>query len=108
MPDTILLVEDNPTEADRIATELADAHTSEHAPRVQLVRVTSIAAARTHLRRYPVHVIPLDLALADNHGPKALHRLRVTSPNVPVVLVSDVAELPLAREALRSGRSRRR
>jgi len=62
----------------------------------------SLKAAREHLARNPVDIVLVDLALPDGAGTVLLEELKDT-PGTDVIIISGVATLDSAIEALRQG-----
>lgn len=99
----VLLVEDNPADAELIALRLGPSPQERTQTVVRLVHADSAAAACTTLRNTAVDVIILDLSLPDASRLEALHRVRMEAPGVPVIVLTGRADEAMALEALRAG-----
>ena len=97
----ILLVEDNPGDADLVAEYLADADVPGVA--TSLRHVDRVAAAIASLRGRQPDVILLDLLLPDADGLDAVHAVRSAAPGVPIVVLTGMARHALAIDAVRRG-----
>lgn len=97
-PSTLLLVEDNPGDADLVADLLADA-----IPPLDVIHVQRIHDALDRLRERPFDAILLDLSLPDATGLNGLRRIRAAAPNIPVVMLTGSADHALGASAVRDG-----
>lgn len=93
---TILLVEDNPGDADFIYELLID-------QRAALVHASSIAQAVDVLRDTTVDAILLDLGLPDCRGVDCVHAVRGASSKAPIVVLTGIDEERLALQCLEAG-----
>ena len=98
----VLLVEDNPADAELIALRLESAGAAGEPP-VRLLHAGSAAEACAALREAPVDVVILDLSLPDARWPAAFHRVRAEAPGVPVIVLTGTDDEALALRALRAG-----
>ena len=98
-PIKVLLVEDNPGDADLIRLALAEVATASF----QLRHVERLGAARQHLGEERFDVVLLDLALPDSHGLDTLVGVQSQAPTVPIVVLSDLADETLAMRAVQAG-----
>ncbi|HEV7590763.1 MAG TPA: ATP-binding protein [Longimicrobium sp.] len=98
----VLLVEDNPADAELLAVRLGSAEAEGEAP-VRLLHAASAAEATGVLRSTPVDVVILDLSLPDARWPGAFHRVRARAPGVPVIVLTGTDDEALALRALRAG-----
>jgi signal transduction histidine kinase len=98
----VLLVEDNPADAELLAMRLESAGAAGEAP-VRLLHAASAAEATDVLRGRPVDVVILDLSLPDARWPGAFHRVRAEAPGVPVIVLTGTDDEALALRALRAG-----
>jgi signal transduction histidine kinase len=98
-PSVVLLVEDNPADAELLSVRLEG---SAGTP-LRLVQVGSVAEARSALRHSIVDVVILDLSLPDAQGLVALYQILPAAPGVPVIVLTGSADQSLALEALRAG-----
>ena len=97
-PSALLLVEDNPGDADLVADLLADA-----IPPLDVIHVQRIHDALDRLRERPFDAILLDLSLPDATGLNGLRRIRAAAPNIPVVMLTGSADHALGASAVRDG-----
>jgi two-component system, cell cycle sensor histidine kinase and response regulator CckA len=83
----VLLVEDNPADADliRFALEEAELLAPPGAPRFELVQVDRLSLGEERLRTDDVGVVLLDLSLPDSQGLQTFVRVGERSPETPVV-----------------------
>ena len=94
----ILLVEDNPGDADLVREALTTASS-----RVQIEHVDSLAEAGSRLAAGNVDVVLLDLSLPDATGLQAVERLHGSAPEVPIVVLTGVQDEVLGARALQAG-----
>jgi signal transduction histidine kinase len=99
----VLIVEDNPADAELMSLRLGCAAPMRGVTPPQLLLCGTAEAACRLLRHRNVDVVILDLTLPDAHGLQALHRVRDAAPNVPVVVVTGRVDPRLGLEALRAG-----
>ncbi len=95
----VLLVEDNPGDADLIAlhlTEVPGYH-------FDLARVSSLQQARAALEATPFDAVLLDLHLPDSSGIATLRRLRTVRENVAYIVISSIAPIAMRGQMLREG-----
>jgi signal transduction histidine kinase len=102
-PILVLLVEDNPADAELLGLRLQGSSDSAASAPVRLLYADSVAAARRTLKAGAVDVIVLDLSLPDARGLEGLHQIRVVAPGIPVVVLSGMADEAVALDALRAG-----
>jgi PAS domain S-box-containing protein len=95
-PRRILLVEDNPGDADLVRAALEEA-----APRLQLEHVERVQAALARLAAGGIDAVLLDLSLPDALGLQSVERIHGAHPTVPLVVLTSSSRF--AREALRAG-----
>ncbi|HEU0079833.1 MAG TPA: hybrid sensor histidine kinase/response regulator [Longimicrobiaceae bacterium] len=98
----VLLVEDNPADAELIALRLESAGSAGEPP-VRLLHAGSTAEACAALRETPVDMVILDLSLPDASWPGAFHRVRAEAPEVPVIVLTGTDDEAVALRALRAG-----
>jgi two-component system NtrC family sensor kinase len=98
-PIKVLLVEDNPGDADLIRLALAEVAPAPF----QLTHVERLGAARQRLREERFDVVLLDLALPDSLGLDTLVGVQSQAPTVPIVVLSDLADETLAMWAVQAG-----
>ena len=92
----VIVVEDD--EGDAVLVERALA-ASEFVP----IRATSRQMALTHLAQSPFEVALLDLSLPDSFGLEGLDVIRAEFPDLPIVVVTGLADKDTALEALQRG-----
>ncbi len=80
----LLLVEDNPADAELTSELLAEVP----GYRYRLMVASRLAEALEVLQSEPVHAVVLDLNLPDSTGMETLNRVRAVDPDVPVVVLS--------------------
>ena len=95
---TILLIEDNPGDADLIRLRLVEAHSD---VTVSCVDRLSKGLASIHLES-PTMVL-LDLNLPDSHGAETYRTVLREAPGVPVVVLSGLDDEELAVNAVHQG-----
>lgn len=95
----VLLVEDNPGDARLTKEMLAEAGTR----RFNHTHVERLGEALVQLHERPFDVILLDLSLPDAWGLDSISQVRAASPNIPLVVLSSLADESLAIQALRHG-----
>jgi PAS domain S-box-containing protein len=95
----ILLVEDNPADADFLQELLEDSVGIEW----QLTWVEFLSSAFIELNKITFDIVLLDLSLPDSHGLETLTRLQETAPNTPMVVMTGLADEAIALEAVRLG-----
>ena len=97
--NTILLVEDNPGDAELARQMLAEL--GAHA--VTVVHVSRLSASLEYLGRHHVDAVLLDLSLPDSFGLDTLKRMRAAAPDVPIVVVSGYSDTSLEIEPVQEG-----
>ncbi|OFX24185.1 MAG: hypothetical protein A2V77_07655 [Anaeromyxobacter sp. RBG_16_69_14] len=95
-PWQVLLVEDNPGDADLVRAALEEA-----AGTSQVHHVERLSQALSWLQSGHVDAVLLDLSLPDSAGVEGVERLRVACPDLPVVVLTGLRQS--ASEALRAG-----
>jgi signal transduction histidine kinase/DNA-binding NarL/FixJ family response regulator len=99
----VLLVEDNPSDAQLMALRLECATNAEGSRPIYLRQAGSVAEACESLATSSVDAVILDLTLPDARGLEALHRVRESSPRTPVIVLTAIADETVALASLRSG-----
>jgi signal transduction histidine kinase len=94
----VLLIEDNPGDADLVRLRLMEGHSP-----VSVNCVNRLAEGLTSLERETPSVILLDLNLPDSRGAETFRRVRDHSPNVPIVVLSGQDDQALAEKAVHLG-----
>ncbi|HXM37543.1 MAG TPA: PAS domain S-box protein [Gemmatimonadales bacterium] len=97
-PIKVLLVEDNPGDAQRIFQMLREV-----SDEFDLQRVDHLEAALDQLGRAAVDVVLLDLGLPDSQGLETVVRTRQRAVDKPIVVISGMDDENVAREAVRRG-----
>ncbi len=97
---SILLVEDNPADAELVRERLKDA--SGMSP-FHITRVSTLKEALTILHTTPFDVILLDLNLPETNGLETLKRIRSANSAIPLVVLTVNEDEPLALEAIKLG-----
>ena len=91
-----LLIEDNPGDARLIREMLRGSD-------VELVHVDGLAAGLDRLAREPAEVVLLDLSLPDSHGFATFEQAHAEAPDVPIVVLSGLADEDTAVRAVQAG-----
>jgi signal transduction histidine kinase len=94
----VLLIEDNPGDADLVRLRLV-----EGASPVNVSCVNRLSDGLASLTRETPSVVLLDLNLPDSHGAETFRRVMDHAPNVPVVVLSGQDDEVLAMKALHQG-----
>src|ERR1035441_4493934 len=82
-PANILLIEDNPGDADLVRLRLVESKSEVH-----VNCVPRLSDALECLDAETPSLVLLDLNLPDSHGAETFRRILVKAPNVPVVILS--------------------
>jgi signal transduction histidine kinase len=98
-PLKILLVEDNPADADLIGEILDEADEIQWS----LVHVEKLKEALTCLRENHFDVVLLDLSLPDKQGLGTVAQTYQAAPDLPIVVLTGLNDKVIALEALREG-----
>jgi diguanylate cyclase (GGDEF)-like protein len=93
----VLLVEDNPGDRRLVKEMLRDRDET------VLTTVERLAEAEAEAARGLADLVLLDLSLPDADGLEGLRRLRAVAPEVPVVVLSGLADEQVALEAVQAG-----
>ena len=99
LPTTILLVEDDSTDAGLIQAALAN--TADCSFHVEWV--TRISEAIERLGRAGIDVVLLDLTLPDGQGVEAFDRVYQAAPEVLILVLSGASNEDVARQAMQRG-----
>ncbi|HEY8671909.1 MAG TPA: response regulator, partial [Terriglobales bacterium] len=97
-PTQVLLIEDNPGDADVIRLRLVEAG----AP-VNVSCVNRLADALEFLSAKQPSVVLLDLNLPDSRGSETFRKVMEKAPGVPVVILSGLEDEKLASKAIHQG-----
>ncbi|GIV95352.1 MAG: hypothetical protein KatS3mg057_0009 [Herpetosiphonaceae bacterium] len=95
----LLLVEDNPGDAHLIELTLAETKTQPF----DLIRVATLAEGLARLAQQSTHLVLLDLSLPDSTGLETLRRLHDYVPAIPIVVLTNLDDELVARQALHEG-----
>ena len=94
----VLLIEDNPGDADLVRLRLV-----EGAPSVRVDCVQRLSDALQSLTEQTPSLVLLDLNLPDSHGAETFRRVLEKAPDVPVVVLSGQDDEALAVKAVHHG-----
>ena len=94
----ILLIEDNPGDADLIEEMLSRADV-----RFELKCVNRLAAGIEQVKAGGLDVILLDLGLPDSRGLDTLMRLKESKPKAPVIVLTGLTDETVGTEAVKAG-----
>lgn len=94
----VLLIEDNPGDADLVRLRLVESN-----PRVEVNCVNRLADGIKSLSENPPALVLLDLNLPDSRGAETFRRVLENAPDVPVVILSGQNDQALAIKALHQG-----
>jgi signal transduction histidine kinase/DNA-binding NarL/FixJ family response regulator len=99
-PTRVLLVEDNPGDADLVEISLGEADGGPF----ETEHVTTLSEALARVARSPgPDVVLLDLSLPDALGLEGLRRLKEAAPDVPVVVLTGSANREIGGAAIHAG-----
>lgn len=99
----ILIVEDDREYAQLIGVLLAERESGDPFPDVDIAYADRLSAARARLAHRDVGLILLDLTLPDSQGLATLTDLAAEYPEVPIVVVTSLADQATAVRALQCG-----
>jgi signal transduction histidine kinase len=94
----VLLIEDNPGDADLVRLRLVEAKNP-----VEVNCVTRLSDGLASLAKQQPSVVLLDLNLPDCHGAETFRRVLEKAPNIPIVILSGQDDEVLAGKALHQG-----
>jgi signal transduction histidine kinase len=97
-PTHVLLIEDNPGDADLVRLRLVESKSG-----VDVSCVNRLSDGLDSLQARPPSVILLDLNLPDSQGAETFRKVLEKAPNVPVVILSGQDDEELAMKALHQG-----
>jgi len=97
-PTHVLLIEDNPGDADLMRLRLIEGKTP-----VQVKCVNRLSDGLASLRQNLPSVILLDLNLPDSRGSETFRKVLKVAPDTPVVILSGLEDEGLARKAMNQG-----
>ncbi len=95
----ILLFEDNPGDARLIREYLMENQET----KFSVIRVENLKAGIEELNRALPDVILLDLGLPDSQGLGTLEKILAISPNIPVIVLTGLADSEIAFKAVQAG-----
>jgi len=94
----VLLIEDNPGDADLVRLRLTESN-----PAVDVSCVNRLADGIVSLKEKPPSLVLLDLNLPDSQGAETFRKLLEKAPDVPVVILSGQDDQAMAIKALHQG-----
>jgi sigma-B regulation protein RsbU (phosphoserine phosphatase) len=94
----VLLIEDNPGDADLVRLRLVEGKSL-----VEVTCVDRLADGIASLGLHPPSLVLLDLNLPDSHGAETFRTVMAHSPDVPVVILSGQDDEALALKAVHQG-----
>src|SRR3984957_15542954 len=94
----VLLIEDNPGDADLVRLRLVEGKSP-----VEVSCVDRLSDGMASLSEHPPSVVLLDLNLPDSHGAETFRTVMAHSPDVPVVILSGQDDEALALKAVHQG-----
>jgi signal transduction histidine kinase len=94
----VLLIEDNPGDADLVRLRLIEGDSA-----VNVSSVNRLADGLASMAKEPPSVVLLDLNLPDSHGADTFRKVLEQAPGVPVVILSGQDDEVLAMKALHQG-----
>lgn len=95
----VLLIEDNPGDADLVADALAQSPAAD----IHLKHFDRLSEGLRWLHTDSVDIVLLDLSLPDAHGLDTVSRTHAALPEVPIVVLTSLDDEALAVKALREG-----
>ena len=95
---TVLLIEDNPGDADLVRLRLVESESD-----VEVRCVDRLSAGLDHLGDEQPSLVLLDLNLPDSHGAETFRKILNKAPGVPVVVLSGQDDEELAVKAVHQG-----
>ncbi|HEY1801881.1 MAG TPA: ATP-binding protein [Terriglobales bacterium] len=95
---TVLLIEDNPGDADLVRLRLVESESD-----VEVRCVDRLSAGLQHLGDESPTLVLLDLNLPDSHGAETFRKILSKAPGVPVVVLSGQDDEELALKAVHQG-----
>jgi sigma-B regulation protein RsbU (phosphoserine phosphatase) len=94
----VLLIEDNPGDADLVRLRLVESDST-----VDVSCVNRLADGLASMAKQPPSVVLLDLNLPDSHGADTFRKVLEKAPGVPIVILSGQDDEGLAMKALHQG-----
>lgn len=103
-PIKTLLIEDNPADVRLIRRLLIKAAPSlSEPPAFELLHANSLQSGLAYLKTIRFNAILLDLMLPDSEKLETFTRVHQAAPDVPIVILSDLADESLAMQAMQQG-----
>jgi sigma-B regulation protein RsbU (phosphoserine phosphatase) len=97
-PKQVLLIEDNPGDADLVRLRLTESRNQ-----VDVSCVSRLSDGLASIESMPPAVVLLDLNLPDSHGSETFRKILAKAPGVPVVILSGQEDETLAVKAIHHG-----
>ena len=97
-PKQVLLIEDNPGDADLVRLRLTEGKNH-----VDVSCVNRLSDGLASIENMPPSVVLLDLNLPDSHGSETFRKILDKAPGVPVVILSGQDDEVLAMKAIHQG-----
>ncbi len=94
----VLLIEDNPGDADLVRLRLVEASSD-----LEVACVNRLASGLQSLSERTPAVVLLDLNLPDSHGAETYRKVLKSAPTVPIVVLSGLEDEMLATKAVHQG-----
>src|ERR1700686_4964612 len=94
----VLLIEDNPGDADLVRLRLIEGDSA-----VNVSSVNRLGDGLASMAKQPPSVVLLDLNLPDSHGSDTFRKVLEKAPGVPIVILSGQDDEALAMKALHQG-----
>ncbi|HEY6764374.1 MAG TPA: hybrid sensor histidine kinase/response regulator [Candidatus Sulfotelmatobacter sp.] len=94
----VLLIEDNPGDADLVRLRLIEANNTVHVD-----CVSRLSDGLASIRKSEPSLVLLDLNLPDSHGSDTFRKVLESAPNVPIVILSGQSDETLAAKAVHLG-----
>lgn len=94
----VLLIEDNPGDADLVRLRLVESSSD-----MEVACVNRLSSGLQSLAEKPPAVVLLDLNLPDSHGADTFRTILQRAPSVPVVILSGLEDETLATKAVHQG-----
>src|SRR5712671_7290384 len=94
----VLLIEDNPGDADLVRLRLVEGQSP-----VKVNWVNRLSEGLASLSKETPSLVLLDLNLPDSHGAETFRHLMEKAPNVPVVILSGQDDEAMAIKAVHQG-----
>ena len=96
----ILLVEDNPADADWLTDSLA---TNSVSAAWQIIHVERLSEATHCVKHQPIDAVLLDLSLPDCHGLGSIAQIHMVAPYLPIVMLTGRDDTQVAVQAVAQG-----